>query len=357
MMPLSILHIDDSADDVELILFELQRSGLAVDSRRVEDEAGLRAALDERAWDVVLSDFSLPRFDTMTALTILHDHGLDIPFIVVSGFIGETTAVSLLKAGAHDFVPKAKLARLVPAIERELKEARLRQEHREAQAALVESRGQLQELSAHLQLVREEERAGIARELHDQLGQMLTALKMDVSWLRNRIQPLDPTVRDKMGAMTRLIDETVECVRRISSDLRPVMLDDLGLRPAIEWLLESLAERCDIAWELDTDRREYVLDHAHLTAAFRVVQECLTNVMRHALASEVAVQVNQDASGLHIVVRDNGVGIRPQAAGRKRYGLIGMRERVASLGGQVLISSELEGGTTIDINFPQGGAL
>lgn len=356
MTPLSILHIDDSADDVELILFELQRSGLEVVSQRVEDEAGLRAALAERTWEIVLSDFSLPRFDTMAALAILHEHGLDIPFIVVSGFIGETTAVSLLKAGAHDFVPKAKLTRLVPAIERELKEARLRQEHREAQAALVESRSQLQELSAHLQLVREEERAGIARELHDQLGQMLTALKMDVSWLRNRVQPLDPTVRDKMGAMTRLIDETVDCVRRISSDLRPVMLDDLGLRPAIEWLLENMAERCDIAWELDTDRREYILDHAHLTAAFRVVQECLTNVMRHARASQVEVRVNQDANGLYIVVRDNGIGIRPLAAGHKRYGLLGMRERVACLGGQVLISSELEGGTTLDISFPQGGA-
>jgi len=355
LSPLAILLIDDSPDDVELILFELRHRGLQVEGRRVEDATGMRAALAEQRWDLVLSDYSMPRFDTQGALAILHEHDLDIPFIVVSGFIGETTAVDLLKAGAHDFVPKDKLTRLVPAIEREMKEARLRQEHREAQVALVESRSQLQELSAHLQSVREEERAEIARELHDQLGQMLTALKMDVSWLRQRVQPLDPAVREKMQAMSRLIDETVDSVRRISADLRPVMLDDLGLRPAIEWLLENVAERCDIGWDLDTDRRDYVLDHAHLTAAFRVVQECLTNVMRHAQASQVWVTVAQDEQGLRIEVRDNGVGIQPRAGQGKRYGLLGMRERVASLGGQVLISSPLAGGTTIDVSFPKGG--
>lgn len=486
MVSLRILLVDDSADDAELILLALAGAGLSVTGHRVDTETAMRAALhDKTDWHLVISDFNMPSFSAFAALEVLQQTGRDIPFIVVSGFIGEESAVAILKAGAHDFVKKDNLARLAPAITRELREAENRRARRAADEALsrsekrlraitaalgegvfvtdtegiltfmnpaaehllgwseaelsgqvvhdiihrrdsaslpirreecghsmaldgaplvrveddmflrkdgtpmpvasvsapildgenivaavtafqditvrkraaeelLESRRQLRALSAHLQTVREEERAHIARELHDELGQMLTALKFDVSWLRNRCPACAiAEVGDKLADMGELLDSTIAAARRISADLRPTMLDDLGLKAAVEWLVEEFAKRnaairCETRLELGDN-----LIHDNIaTAAFRIVQECLTNASRHANASQMHVFVGVQDQQLHVGVRDNGHGL-PARPGRKdSYGLIGMRERAEALGGTFRMHSAPGEGVSIEVTLP-----
>ncbi|MBS1191207.1 MAG: domain S-box protein [Rhodocyclaceae bacterium] len=353
MEGLNILLVEDSQDDADLILLQLAEAGMDVTGCRVATEEATRSALAEEKWDAVIADFNLPRFGAASALAVIQEMGIDLPFIVVSGFIGEEAAVGILKAGAHDFVAKSHLARLGPAIEREMREAAARREHRRAARELVESRRQLRELSSHLQSVREDERAHIARELHDQLGQMLTALKMDVAWVRGRSASAGEVVLDKLGDMATLIDQTIDSVRRISSDLRPVMLDDLGLRAALEWLVGDFRKRnedvcCEILLALD-DRP---LEGRLATAVFRLVQECLTNVSRHAQASEVNVFAGSRDDGILVVVADNGRGLPEEPPRHGGYGLLGMRERVEVLGGTFTINSIPGGGVTVEATLP-----
>lgn len=351
---LRILLIEDSENDADLILLELAESGLEVMARRVETLDAVRAALAHEMWDLVISDFNLPRFSAASALAVLQELDIDIPFIVVSGFIGEEAAVALLKAGAHDFVTKDHLARLAPAIERELKEAANRREHRTAARELLESRRQLQELSAHLQSVREEERAHIARELHDGLGQMLTALKIDATRLHGRVAALDKAVAQKLDGMAVLIDETIEAVRRISSDLRPVMLDDLGLKAALEWLVEEFAKRHeDIRCELELGIDGQDVTDELATAAFRIVQECLNNAVKHAEASAIRISVGMRDGLIAIAVSDNGRGLPAQpSTGKGGYGLISMRERAQALGGTFSLASIPGGGVAVAAALP-----
>lgn len=483
--PLHILLVEDSPDDAELILLELAERWPDLHSRRVDTADGLRQALAGQDWDAVISDCNLPRFNAEEALVILREQGQDLPFLVVSGFIGEESAAAMMKAGAHDFIRKDNLARLTPAIARELREAALRREHRQAQEALrnsekrlraitaalgeavfvtnaegllqsmnpeaerllgwresellgkfmhdavhrhgpdqppvaqglcgtlraikqgtcvrieddiylhkngstvpvayvatplfedgrlvgavtaaqniasrkrdrqelLESRRRLQELSAHLQSVREEERTRIARELHDELGQVLTAFKMDVSWLGGKLPGADAPIQAKLDGMSKLIDDTLDWVRRMSSDLRPIMLDDLGLRAAVEWLLEDFSRRHGIAATLDACTKDFRLAPEYSTAAFRIVQECLTNVARHAQASRVEVTLRCAGCQLEIAVSDDGRGFNPQLGGqRKSFGLLGIRERAASLDGDCHIVTSTEGGgTTVSVRLP-----
>lgn len=350
--PLRILHVEDNPDDAELLRLELDAAGYAPHYLRVETRQEMAGALADEAWDVIVSDFNLPAFNAYEALRVLRATGQDIPLIVVSGFIGELEAVALMKAGAHDYVMKSNLARLVPAIERERKDAAIRAERRQAEQALHESRRRLQDLTAFLQQVREEERTRIARELHDELGQALTALRIDVGWLQDRLDA-HGDAGAKLTAMRALIDKTVDSVRRISEDLRPGMLDDLGLAAAIEHHVVRFSEQTGIACELGMSSDHYTLDDATATALFRVLQESLTNVARHAQASRVTVRLQHLPTEMLLVVKDDGRGL-PEAAtgGKKTYGLLGMQERVKLLGGTLDVSGSPGKGTRIEVSLP-----
>ena len=228
-------------------------------------------------------------------------------------------------------------------------------ERKQAERALQESRRQLQELTAFLQQVREDERTRIARELHDELGQALTALRIDLSWLDTRLPERDPRIGHKLGAMLSLVDKTVDAVRRISEDLRPGMLDDLGLAAAIEHHVAKFAEQTGVACELTMSREHYALDERLATALFRVLQESLTNVARHAHASKVTVRLQDLADEILLIVKDDGCGLpasAPVAGKKKTYGLLGMQERVKLLGGSLEIASAPGKGTRIEASLP-----
>jgi len=225
-------------------------------------------------------------------------------------------------------------------------------ERGKAEAELKQSQEQLRDLASHLQSIREEERTQIAREIHDELGQALTALKMDVHWLRQRVGA-EPLITDKMHAMSAIIDLTVQAVRRISSELRPKLLDDLGLSAAMEWQANQFMQRSGIMCEIRSEPEDIILDRDRSTAFFRIFQETLTNVARHAGADRVDAVITKDAENVFMIVTDNGGGITDeQIAGAKSLGIIGMRERVYSLGGALKISGSRNHGTTVEVRIP-----
>jgi len=256
-----------------------------------------------------------------------------------------------LRAGGEEFPIDASISHVTVAGRKFytviLRDITARQQ---AAEALRRSNQELRDIYEQMHEVREAERTRIARELHDELAQWLTALKMDASWIASRLPADQAPLVAKAQRMKGVVDNTVAAVRRIASDLRPVMLDDLGLIPAVENLLYDLSERSGIAVGLQGDKDEVDLKEPLATAVYRMVQEALTNVARHSGASSVEVEVHKTDT-LRVRVRDNGKGLRPDP-NHKSYGLLGIRERARTLGGRAEIYSPPEGGTIVDIEIP-----
>ncbi|EIF30790.1 PAS domain S-box [Burkholderia sp. Ch1-1] len=223
-----------------------------------------------------------------------------------------------------------------------------------AERAQRQAREELRELSANLQNIREDEKTRIARELHDDLGQQLTALKMDISSVEQALDgAASAPVREQLQGMRRLIDVTVASVRRIAADLRPVMLDDLGLIPAIEWLATDFTNRYGIDVERDIETGDARFSPAGATALFRIVQEALTNVARHADATLVTLSLRAGDQTFVLRIADNGQGVhRTAEPGAKSFGLLGVRERAHMLGGAVDIHTAHGHGFALTVTIP-----
>jgi PAS domain S-box-containing protein len=217
---------------------------------------------------------------------------------------------------------------------------------------LEQSRTELRALAARLQTTREEERTRIAREIHDELGQALTALKLDLAWLGTQGRRTSGAFRQIDASITERIDETMQIVRRIASELRPTTLDQLGLQAAIECLVQEATERTGIAIVLQADEFPKLSDEV-ASHAFRIIQEALTNVTRHSKATRVDVTVRRLEKAIILAVEDNGVGFVPQSlSGLKSLGLVGMRERALACGGTLLIRGSPGEGTAIVVTIP-----
>lgn len=214
---------------------------------------------------------------------------------------------------------------------------------------LVDSRERLRELAAHVDAVREKERKRIAREIHDELGSLLTALKMDISLLRMNVEA-GADIHGRIEQMRDLVEQTIHMVRHVATQLRPSALN-LGIVPALEWLLEDFGRRTGIACAFDADD-EIEMDDAQATAIFRIVQESLTNVARHAAASTVKVRLARSEVGIELAIQDNGRGFDPETAGNDSFGLLGIRERALLLGATTAIDSAPGIGTTVAITIP-----
>ncbi len=478
---LHVLIAEDSEPDARLLVRELARGGFAVEHQRVETAEGLKQALAARQWDVILCDYAFPNFSGDAALRIVKQSGLDLPFIFVSGTIGEETAVKAMKTGAHDYVMKNNLARLPAAVERELGEAQVRREvqqaeqmmrtsehkyrhlfenmrdaaflvaedsgkiidanpqaelllgrtraeiigtpqrqlfptrkvpappggpasaaaldsgnfeteiqrtdgsvvvtdvsvsrlhlqghsllllhfrditrRRQTENELLTSREHLRALAARLQAVREEERTHVAREIHDELGQMLTALKMDLRSIERDLEELNESrlnpVLDKAVAATELTVALTKSVQRIAAELRPGILDRLGLVSALEHEAEQFQLRTKIACRVAAPAHDLDLPFESSTAVFRIFQEALTNVARHARATEVHSALFFRAGFLVLEVRDNGRGIQAgDLLGPQSLGILGMKERGRQLGGDVTFSAIPGGGTLVTLEIP-----
>lgn len=227
-----------------------------------------------------------------------------------------------------------------------------------SQRDLQVSHDQLRNLAAHLEVIREEERINIAREIHDELGQLITVIKMDISLLRRKIQTkgeiynVSEIVQD-LQTVSLLADTTIQSIRRIATALRPEILDELGLIDAIEWETNTFQSRTGVKSDFITNLEEIELGQDRSTAVFRILQETLTNVARHANASEVCVTLDREANDLIIKVKDNGRGITEAELSQERsLGILGMRERALLLGGEVNIIGEHKKGTLVVVRIP-----
>lgn len=229
-------------------------------------------------------------------------------------------------------------------------------ELRASQAKLQASHEKLRMLAAHAEQIKEGERKRIAREIHDDLAQSLLALKIEAEFLANRTRGKQNRLHARADATVRQIDVTIRSVRQIINDLRPNVLD-LGLSAAVDWQVSDFARRTGIECELVDDDGEYRIDDHCATAFFRILQESLNNVARHARATRVRIALQQQADMLTMTIRDNGVGMQPGSRNRNgSFGLVGIEERVGILGGSFSISSGLDSGTTIVVTIPVAGA-
>jgi signal transduction histidine kinase len=231
-------------------------------------------------------------------------------------------------------------------------QARIEREE-QVMASLEQSREQLRKLTAYQQEVREEERIRIAREIHDQFGQSLTILKMDLSWLKKQWADKAPGVEEKIGAMDQVIDEALKNLHAVTSELRPVILDDFGLAAAVEWQVEEFRQRSGIACRMENTGFEPDLPKDQATALFRIFQEILTNIIRHAGADDVAVRLEARDGDVTLEIRDNGRGITAaEISDPKSFGLLGIRERLYPWNGRVSFDGRPGQGTRVTVRLP-----
>ncbi|MEI9911367.1 MAG: PAS domain S-box protein [Bacteroidota bacterium] len=224
-----------------------------------------------------------------------------------------------------------------------------------AEEKLKESYDAIRQLTEHLQKIREDERTHIAREIHDELGQQLTVLKMDLAWLNKKVEPGNTVLKDKVKELLSTINITVKTVRRIASELRPSLLDDLGLIPAMEWHLEEFEKRSGIQTGFSKPQTGGYLSDEVKIGLFRIFQESLTNVARHAEAKEVNVSLEQNDKKVTLTITDNGLGFNQENASKKTLGILGMKERTLMLGGEYTITGISGKGTTVLVSVPLNG--
>ena len=231
-------------------------------------------------------------------------------------------------------------------------------ERKRVEKKLRDSREQLRALAAYLQSVREEERTRIAREVHDELGQTLTALKMDLAWLDKKMAEANTAaalrpLQHKTKTLPVSVDQIISMVRKIATELRPPVLDELGLEAAIEWQIREFEKRTGIECQFKPGSRHLNLDPERATAVFRIFQETLTNIIRHAQATQVNIHLREEGDKLILEVQDNGRGLTGrERSGTRSLGLLGMRERATMLDGEINIIGRQGKGTTVGVRIP-----
>ena len=309
-------------------------------------EEALRLAL-KNDFAVILLDVRMPGIDGFETARLIRSRERSrlTPIIFLTAAADEMTSMFRgYEAGAVDYlqkpvVPEILKAKVAVFVELFRKSERLR-----------ESEEKLRRLAAHLISVREEERAHIAREIHDELGQVLTGLKMEVTWLAKRLR--EKPLIDKTDSMCKLIDTTVQTVRKIATGLRPEMLDDMGLVAAVAWQAKEFQKRTGIRCRAKLPP-EVKLDIDVSTTMFRIFQEILTNVARHSRATRVDMELDIAEDRVSLEVTDNGVGIADSDLnGKKSLGLLGMHERALLFGGEVKISGTPGHGTRVSVQIP-----
>jgi signal transduction histidine kinase len=239
------------------------------------------------------------------------------------------------------------------AQQREERRRSMQEDQRRLEALVEERTADLSELSNYLQVVREDEKSKLARDIHDELGGVLVSAKMDVAWVEKRIKGRDPESAAKLERTLQALDDGVQIKRRIIEDLRPTLLDNLGLAPALDWQVNEFCNRAGLKCKLSLPTDDVKLDPHVSIALYRILQEALTNIVKYARAKHVHVELNASEDNVTLLIEDDGIGI-PEGAQKNRlsHGITGMRQRVRALHGEFSIGRRPEGGTLIEVNIP-----
>jgi signal transduction histidine kinase len=357
-----ILLVDDEQKNllaIEALLEPLEQNLL----RARSGEEALRIVL-EHDLAVVILDVRMPGMDGFETARMIRsrERSRYTPIIFLTGVSAEMdSALHGYEVGAVDYlvkppVPGVLRSKVSVFVELHRRKAELTKEIRDrkiAEERASESEAQLRALAARLVSIREEERRRVAREIHDELGQALTGLKLDVTWLAKRLEPNQHPLLKKTESMCCLIDSTVHLVRKISTGLRPEVLDEMGLVEAIRWQAQKFQKRTGIRCRLNVPAEQVVLGTELSITVFRIFQETLTNVARHARASSVDVDLGIAEGRLMLDVEDDGIGIPDnKIRGRESLGLLGMRERAQQFGGELSVRGESGRGTMVSVSIP-----
>lgn len=347
--PLLVLHLEDSKADQRLTQITLRKAGMACEIVGTENLEEFLALLRTQTFDVVLADFYLIGFNALDAWALARVLPQCPPFVLLSGAIGETAAVEAIQQGIADYLLKDDMARLPHVLSRTLEVHEARCAKEQAMQDLAHSERQLAALTEHLQQSIEQERAAIAREIHDDIGGSLTSVKFDLSWIGRNTT--DPAVQTHAESALEMLQHALGASQRIMMNLRPPVLDQ-GLVAAVQWLAENFERRTGITTRVDAPVHMDLPAEVQVVA-YRTAQEALTNVSKYARASAVHLDLSNAEGFLTLEVRDNGCGMTLEARNKpKAFGLRGLAERARTVQGWLDISSQVGKGTSIIVSVP-----
>ncbi|MFT4241165.1 MAG: ATP-binding protein [Acidovorax sp.] len=347
---LNILHLEDSLADHELTARALQRSGLPCRLLRVDTLPEFQRLADQQAFDIILADYWLPGFTALDAWAHVARKPQHPPFVLLSGAIGEAAAVDAMHLGIADYLLKDDLPRLPRVITRALEVHEARQAREQAVAELAASERRLADLAEHLQLSIEQERAAIAREIHDDIGGALTAVRFDVAWMGRH--SADPAMQQHAASAAEMLQHAIGASQRIMMNLRPPVLEQ-GLVAAVQWLAEGFARRTGVPARVQSSSDAIGAPADVQLVAYRTAQEALTNIAKHAQAGKVRIDLSDREGVLTLEVSDDGRGIAPEMRDKpKSFGLKGLHERARTVGGWLDVSSRPGQGTSVILSVP-----
>jgi signal transduction histidine kinase len=348
--PIRILHLEDSELDHQLVCRAITAAGLQFAIARVDTLADFSNATAQSAFDLILADYRLPGFTALDAWHALPPSDERPPFVLLSGAIGEAAAVAAIHMGISDFLPKDELAQLGRLILRTLQTHQTKQAKLRADLELARSEKRLAEFSEYLQTAIENERAAIAREIHDDIGGSLAAAKLDLAWISRH--GADNATQEHIHAATEMLQHAIGASQRIMMNLRPSILDQ-GIFASVQWLAQNFEKRTGIQTLLRANNEHLSASKEVQLAAYRVAQEALTNVLKYANCSLVRIELSDAENVLTVEVSDNGKGISAQELEKPvAFGIRGMHERAKLVGGWLDISTQANVGTSVILSVP-----
>lgn len=350
---LHILHLEDSELDHQLVCRALAKDALAFQITRVDALDDFAQQLAQQRFDIILADYRLPGFTALDAWRLLQASPARLPFILLSGAIGESAAVAAIQIGISDYLPKDELHKLARVINRTLEVFKAKAAEARAVAELAASEQRLAHFAQALQTAIENERAAIAREIHDDIGGSLAAVRLDLAWIARHSQTV--AMQEHVNTANDMLQHAIGASQRIMMNLRPAILDQ-GLYPAIQWLAESFQRRSGVKTSLVCNQPGMQSSKPIQLTAYRTAQEALTNISKYAQCSQVKIELSDAEGVLTLEISDNGGGISEAALNNPvAFGIRGLKERARVAGGWLDISTRPGHGTTVILTIPLDG--
>jgi signal transduction histidine kinase len=375
--PLRVLLVEDSQADVILIVRALGRGGFAPDWERVDTKATMKLALENHSWDLILSDHAMPEFSAPAALELVKNQGVDIPFIIVSGHIDEETAVAAMKAGAHDYIMKERLARLAPAVDRELREAEVRRARAKSERELMKAHEELEMRvekrtaalkSANLKLqkvieerkrlenelldIAENERQRIGFDLHDDLGQKLTGVSMMIKGLQQKLTVNHHPDSEEVGKIHSLIEQIVHHTHDLAHNFSSLDVRGDDLPGMLKGLATNVRKMFDINCAFSAKGAIPELPQGATMQFYKIAQEAISNAIKHGKAKQVSIALSRDPMKLVMTIRNDGLPFSEPASAKDRMGLRIMNYRANTLGASLRIEPKPKEGTLVTCVLP-----
>lgn len=374
---LRVLLVEDSQPDAALLARALENGGFTLACERVDTAESMEQAVLRQSWDLILCDHAMPQFSAPAALELVKKHELDMPFIIVSGYIEEETAVAAMKAGAHDYIMKDRLARLVPAVERELREAEVRQARRKSEADLLRAHEELEVRveqrtadlrAANLQLenvieqrkrlenelleIAENERRRIGFDLHDDLGQKLTGVSMMLKGLEQRLRAEQHPCVPEACKIQTLIDEIIHHMHNLARQISSLDIKGDDLPTVLRGLAGNVKKMFEIPCVFDTRGTLPQLQPTATIQLYKIAQEAVSNAIKHGKATQVSIGLSRHEEQLIMTVKNDGLPFVQPAAANTRMGLRIMNYRANTIGARLEIKSLNKSGTIVTCTLP-----